>query len=50
MDAKWAKAKKDGALVKFGGGFYAGKIPVEGTSTASWLSPLVLALYALFSK
>eukprot|EP01001_Neometanema_parovale_P007210 NODE_3527_length_1204_cov_112.411656_g3347_i0.p1 GENE.NODE_3527_length_1204_cov_112.411656_g3347_i0~~NODE_3527_length_1204_cov_112.411656_g3347_i0.p1 ORF type:complete len:339 (-),score=110.12 NODE_3527_length_1204_cov_112.411656_g3347_i0:121-1137(-) len=28
MDSLWAKAKKDGRLVKFGGGFYCGKIQV----------------------
>jgi len=27
MDKTWASAKKSGNLVKFGGGFYAGKIP-----------------------
>ena len=26
LDAKWQKAKKDGHLVKFGGGFYCGKV------------------------
>ena len=26
LDAKWQKAKKDGLLVKFGGGFYCGKV------------------------
>merc|ERR1712070_1299405 len=29
MDKVWASAKKAGNLVKFGGGFYAGKIPVD---------------------
>ena len=28
MDKKWAEAKNAGNLVKFGGGFYAGKIPL----------------------
>jgi len=50
MDAKWAKAKKDGALIKFGGGFYAGRIPMESVSPSSWASPLLLGLYALFAK
>ena len=27
MDKTWAAAKKAGDLVKFGGGFYAGRIP-----------------------
>ena len=30
MDKTWASAKKAGDLVKFGGGFYAGRIPVDG--------------------
>jgi hypothetical protein len=50
MDAKWAKAKKDGMLIKFGGGFYAGKIPLDTTSPAEWVSPLLLAVYALLGK
>merc|ERR1739848_205610 len=33
MDKLWAGAKKGGNLVKFGGGFYAGKIPVEKKSS-----------------
>jgi len=47
MDAKWASAKKEGALVKFGGGFYAGKIGADSASPASWATPLLLSLYAL---
>mmetsp|Transcript_491 Transcript_491/g.1407 ORF Transcript_491/g.1407 Transcript_491/m.1407 type:complete len:378 (+) Transcript_491:106-1239(+) len=47
MDAKWASAKKEGALVKFGGGFYAGKISADSASPASWATPLLLSLYAL---
>jgi len=35
MDIVWAGAKKAGNLVKFGGGFYAGKIPVPDKSSAS---------------
>ena len=30
MDKTWAAAKKAGDLVKFGGGFYAGKLPAGG--------------------
>jgi nucleoside diphosphate kinase len=30
LDAVWAKAKKADQLVKFGGGFYCGKIEMEG--------------------
>jgi len=53
MDKTWATAKKSGNLVKFGGGFYAGKLPAakkkkEGSS--GWLSAVVLALYALCGK
>jgi|AntAceMinimDraft_5_1070358.scaffolds.fasta_scaffold186957_1 hypothetical protein len=29
LDAKWQKAKKDDQLVKFGGGFYCGKVNPE---------------------
>jgi len=29
MDKRWAAAKKAGNLLKFGGGFYAGKLPVN---------------------
>eukprot|EP01059_Diplonema_ambulator_P013493 TRINITY_DN23_c0_g1_i1.p1 TRINITY_DN23_c0_g1~~TRINITY_DN23_c0_g1_i1.p1 ORF type:complete len:432 (+),score=199.31 TRINITY_DN23_c0_g1_i1:110-1405(+) len=30
LDAEWAKAKKAGKLVKFGGGFYCGLLEIEG--------------------
>ncbi len=51
MDKKWAAAKKAGDLVKFGGGFYAGRIPVEKSeSSAGFLSNLVVTVYALFGK
>ena len=30
LDAEWAKAKKAGKVVKFGGGFYCGLVEVEG--------------------
>merc|ERR1712216_807981 len=51
MDKQWAAAKKAGLLVKFGGGFYAGKIPAppkEGST--GWVTPIVLSVYALFGK
>eukprot|EP01061_Rhynchopus_euleeides_P035613 TRINITY_DN5_c0_g1_i3.p2 TRINITY_DN5_c0_g1~~TRINITY_DN5_c0_g1_i3.p2 ORF type:complete len:308 (+),score=126.17 TRINITY_DN5_c0_g1_i3:85-1008(+) len=32
LDKIWAQAKKDGKLVKFGGGFYCGHLEVEGKS------------------
>lgn len=51
MDKQWATAKKAGHLVKFGGGFYAGKIPAppkEGST--GWVTPAVLSLWALFGK
>ena len=45
------RAKKAGNLVKFGGGFYAGRIPCEkAESSSSWISGLVLTLYALLGK
>jgi len=51
MNKQWADAKKAGLLVKFGGGFYAGKIPAppkEGST--GWVTPAVLSLWALFGK
>ena len=51
MDKQWAAAKKAGLLVKFGGGFYAGKIPAppkEGST--GWVTPAFLSLWALFGK
>jgi len=51
MDRTWASAKKAGDLVKFGGGFYAGKIPApKKESSTSWITPLVLTLYGLMGK
>ena len=52
MDKRWAEAKKAGDLVKFGGGFYAGKLPATPKEEPGkgWLSAVVLALYALVAK
>ena len=50
MDKQWAGAKKAGNLVKFGGGFYAGKIPAPAKSDNGWISGAILAIYALFSS
>jgi len=57
MDKTWAAAKKAGDLVKFGGGFYAGRIPVpkdakkeESSSSGGFLSSLLLVVYALLGK
>jgi len=52
MDKQWAEAKKAGNLVKFGGGFYAGKLPAAKKQAESkgWLSAVVVALYALLGK
>ena len=50
MDKQWAGAKKAGNLVKFGGGFYAGKIPAPAQSDNGWISGAILAIYALFSS
>lgn len=47
MDQKWAEAKKAGNLVKFGGGFYAGKLPAKEDNSKGVLTTAVLALYAL---
>jgi len=51
MDKQWASAKKAGNLVKFGGGFYAGKIPApKKEASTGWVTPIVLSVYALFGK
>lgn len=54
MDKTWASAKKAGDLVKFGGGFYAGRIPVAAKKkedkSSGFLQSLVLTLYALLGK
>jgi len=50
MDKTWATAKKAGNLLKFGGGFYAGKIAVPTEDKISWVTPIVLAAYALLGK
>ena len=39
IDAEWARAKKDGNLLKFGGGFYAGKIPRKAQAVAAPVAP-----------
>jgi nucleoside diphosphate kinase len=51
MDKEWAAAKKAGNLVKFGGGFYAGKLPAPpADDSQGWISSLVLGVFALFGK
>jgi len=51
MEKQWASAKKAGNLVKFGGGFYAGKLPAQPKEdSTTWVSALVLAIYALVGK
>lgn len=57
MDAAWAKAKKEGKLVKFGGGFYAGKVANPGgggggnqVDNKAWLTTLALTVYSLVGK
>jgi len=51
MDKTWAAAKKAGDLLKFGGGFYAGKIPAPPKEDSTgWVTSLVLAIYALVGK
>ena len=52
MDSTWAKAKKAGDLVKFGGGFYAGRIPAPKKSEkeSGVLSSIALVIYALLGK
>tara|TARA_B100000524_G_C23649195_1_gene369556 strand:- start:1988 stop:2398 length:411 start_codon:yes stop_codon:yes gene_type:complete len=48
MDKKWAEAKKSGNLLKFGGGFYAGKLPPKEDNTKAVVSSVMMALWALF--
>jgi hypothetical protein len=51
MDKTWGAAKKAGNLLKFGGGFYAGKIPAPKKEESNgWLTSIVLAVYALIGK
>ena len=57
MDKAWAGAKKAGDLVKFGGGFYAGRIPKSDLPAAKkeekssgFVQSLVLVVYALLGK
>jgi hypothetical protein len=50
MDKTWGAAKKAGNLVKFGGGFYAGKIPAPKDDRGDWITSLLLTAYALISK
>jgi len=50
MDKTWAVAKKAGNLLKFGGGFYAGKLPAPKKEESGWVTSVVLTLYALLSK
>ncbi|KAL3900827.1 MAG: hypothetical protein SGPRY_012385, partial [Prymnesium sp.] len=47
-----AEAKKAGNLVKFGGGFYAGKLPAKPKEDTSkgWLAAVVLSLFTLLGK
>ena len=47
MDKTWAAAKKAGDLVKFGGGFYAGRIPVPKEESSGLLQSALLTIYAL---
>jgi len=50
MDKTWATCKKEGNLIKFGGGFYAGKIPLPQQESSGWLAAVALAIAALFSR
>jgi len=50
MDRTWAAAKKEGNLLKFGGGFYAGKIPMEKKENQGWITALALTIAAFFSR
>lgn len=50
MNKQWATTKKAGDLVKFGGGFYAGRIPLPKEESSHWFTSVALALYALLRK
>ena len=50
MDKQWAQSKAEKQLVKFGGGFYAGKLPVPKKDERGWAQALVLTLFSLFSQ
>ena len=50
MDKTWATAKKSGELLKFGGGFYAGRIPAPKEESNGFVSSIALLVYALMGK
>ena len=49
MDKRWAAAKKAGNLVKFGGGFYAGQLPLKTEEDKAWISATVLSVSSLLA-
>jgi len=49
IDAEWGKAKKAGRLVKFGGGFYCGRVEVEGKAPLYTLNAFFMSMRAKFT-
>jgi len=45
----WGKAKKDGQLVKFGGGFYCGKVTMEGKDPIYVFNGFFMSMRAAFT-
>eukprot|EP01064_Diplonema_japonicum_P037451 TRINITY_DN875_c1_g1_i1.p2 TRINITY_DN875_c1_g1~~TRINITY_DN875_c1_g1_i1.p2 ORF type:complete len:431 (+),score=174.36 TRINITY_DN875_c1_g1_i1:103-1395(+) len=50
LDTEWAKAKKAGKLVKFGGGFYCGLIEIEGKEPAYVFNGFFMSMRTKFTK
>jgi len=50
IDEEWAKAKKAKRLVKFGGGFYCGRIEMEGKEPLYTLNAFFMSMRSKFTK
>eukprot|EP01061_Rhynchopus_euleeides_P035614 TRINITY_DN5_c0_g2_i1.p1 TRINITY_DN5_c0_g2~~TRINITY_DN5_c0_g2_i1.p1 ORF type:complete len:436 (+),score=247.33 TRINITY_DN5_c0_g2_i1:83-1390(+) len=50
LDKEWAKAKKAGKLVKFGGGFYCGLIEVEGKDPIYAFNGFFMSMRSKFTQ
>ena len=49
LDAEWAKAKKAGKVVKFGGGFYCGLVEVEGKTPIYCFNAFFMSMRSKFT-
>ena len=49
LDAEWAKAKKAGKVVKFGGGFYRGLVEVEGKTPIYCFNAFFMSMRSKFT-